>query len=255
MEERTLRCPNCGANATNHDNCEYCGSLLVRFVEKGIDLSQTSYQGNGEVFPGLINELKQNLALQRQGDECVATDIYRAPGKGVGDGVLAGLLRTGRCDWSDHQNIRLSNSDKGLVIILNFATIVDTSDSECIKYNQQMDAQLERFKQLPSFELFTSHFCYYTESSLKIKGREYAIDFGEDAEGAARLLSEIFTKVYEVPLDENIEYYTNYGDAIDKSREDVNAARGNDDNDGGKSWPVWHYLVAGIILILWWLLS
>ena len=77
-ELKSYTCPNCGANTTNADNCEYCGSLLVRFVEKGIDLSKTSYLSNTEVFPGLIKELKQNLAMQEQGDESTVTDIYRA---------------------------------------------------------------------------------------------------------------------------------------------------------------------------------
>lgn len=245
MEERTLRCPNCGANATNHDNCEYCGSLLVRFVDRGIDLSQTSYQDNGEVFPGLIKELKQNLALQRQGDEGVATDIYRAPGKGTGDGYLACVLRTGKSMWHDKQDIRLSNSDKGLVIVWDFSPLVDTSDSEAIESNKLIEARLERFKKLPSFELFTSHFCYITDSDgNKRKGRQYAIDFGEDAEGAARLLSEILIKVEEVPLDEDIEFYTNYGvKAVNKSRKDVDAARGYD-----QSCPSWVYWVGGLIL-------
>lgn len=245
MEERILRCPNCGANATNHDNCEYCGSLLVRFVEKGIDLSQTSYQDNREVFPGFIKELKQNLALQKQGNKGIATDIYRAPEKGIGDGYLACVLRTGKCIWHDNQNIRLSNSDKGLVIVLDFSPLVETSDSEAIEINKQIEARFERFKKLPSFELFTSHLCYMTESNgYKRKGRQYAIDFGEDAEGAARLLSEIFTKVEEVPLDENIEYYTNYGfKAVNKSRKDVSAARGYNE-----SCPTWVYWVGAIIL-------
>ena len=39
MEANVIKCPNCGASSTNHTNCEYCGSLLVRFVDKGIDLS------------------------------------------------------------------------------------------------------------------------------------------------------------------------------------------------------------------------
>ena len=245
MEERTLRCPNCGANATNHDNCEYCGSLLVRFVEKGINLSQTPYQDNGKVFPGLINELKQNLALQRQGNEAVATDIYRAPGKGIGDGYLACVLRTGKSIWHDNQDIRLSNSDKGMVIVMDFSPYVDASDPEAAETNKQIENRFERFKKLPSFELFTSHFCYLTDSDgNKRKGRQYAIDFGEDAEGAARLLSEILTKVEEVSLDENVEYYTNYGvKAVKKSRKDVEVARGCD-----QSCPTWVYWVGAIIL-------
>lgn len=32
-EIKTIVCPNCGANTTNHQNCEYCGSMLVRCYE------------------------------------------------------------------------------------------------------------------------------------------------------------------------------------------------------------------------------
>ena len=63
-ELKSYTCPNCGANTTDARNCEFCGSLLVRFVEKGIDLSQTTYLDDTETFPGLINALKQNLQLQ-----------------------------------------------------------------------------------------------------------------------------------------------------------------------------------------------
>lgn len=55
-----LNCPNCGAAAKNHKNCEYCGSLLIRFVEKGIELPQ-HYRNNNKVFSGLIDALKENL--------------------------------------------------------------------------------------------------------------------------------------------------------------------------------------------------
>ena len=39
---QTIVCPNCGANASNHSNCEYCGSILVRFagVEHQDDLAE-----------------------------------------------------------------------------------------------------------------------------------------------------------------------------------------------------------------------
>ena len=59
MEANVIKCPNCGASSTNHTNCEYCGSLLVRFVDKGIDLSTTSYLTNDKVYAGLIDALKQ----------------------------------------------------------------------------------------------------------------------------------------------------------------------------------------------------
>lgn len=49
-ELKSYTCPNCGANTTDARNCEFCGSLLVRFVEKGIDLSQTTYLDDTETF-------------------------------------------------------------------------------------------------------------------------------------------------------------------------------------------------------------
>ena len=102
MEEKLLKCPNCGANATNHQNCEYCGSLLVRFVDKGIDLSQTSYTSNAEVFPGLVQNLQQNLRMQENSDDSTVTDIYRELGKeGITLGNVICVLRTGLCSWRD----------------------------------------------------------------------------------------------------------------------------------------------------------
>ena len=75
-------CPNCGANTTNHSNCEYCGSLLVRFVDAQIDVMQTPYADNTIVLPGLVEELRKNLAAQKsvinQSEEqsWVATDMF-----------------------------------------------------------------------------------------------------------------------------------------------------------------------------------
>ena len=39
----------------------------------------------------------------------------------------------------------------------------------------------------------------------------YAIDFGKDAEGAARIISDIITRVYGVKLSDSVSFYTNYG--------------------------------------------
>lgn len=255
-ELKSYTCPNCGANTTNGDNCEYCGSLLVRFVEKGIDLSKTSYLSNTEVFPGLIKELEQNLAMQEQGDKATVTDIYRANGV-KGNECCLSVLRTGKCCWSDDQNILLSKSNKGLVIVLGFDTYVDTSDLDNVEFNKECERELNLFKQLPSYELFTPHNCFYTNDwGDKQKAIEYAIDFGEDAEGAARLISEILIKVYEVPLDENLEFYTNYGgNKVDESRRMMDESRGNsydgdddDDDNNGQSYPSWVYWVGGLIL-------
>lgn len=224
-ELKSYICPNCGANTTNAQNCEYCGSLLVRFVEKGIDLSATNYTSNDAVFPGLIAELQKNLRFQDVTKEPVCTDIWTTKYTKEYNGAYGGVHRSGRCDWSDHSNMNLNNEKKGLVVSLNFATFVESGQET---FNADVMSQQKRFEQLSSASLFTKNICYYTDPwGSKRKAVEFAIDFGCDAEGAARLISEILNKVYEIDLSESMEYYTNVGvNKIERCRAEVNAARG-----------------------------
>ena len=235
-EIKSYVCPNCGANTTNAQNCEYCGSLLVRFVEKGIDLSNTTYTNDCITFPGLAAELKKNLRLQEENpEECVVTDLYAK----IGDDVNAcGILRTGYCCWQDDQDIELGNGSDGLIVIKSFDRYVDLNGTE--DFNKEMDDRLSRFKQLDCFELFTSHTCTSVdEYGYKRYFREYAIDFGKDAEGAARLISEILQKVNGWTLETNFDMLTNVGDDADKARREWLEAHGfggyegdiDDDND------------------------
>lgn len=46
MEAQTITCPNCGANTTNHQNCEYCGSLLVQIANKDFCNNYIEYSKN-----------------------------------------------------------------------------------------------------------------------------------------------------------------------------------------------------------------
>lgn len=234
MEEKLLRCPNCGANATNHQNCEYCGSLLVRFVDKGIDLSQTTYTSNAEVFPGLIQNLQQNLQLQTTTNQDVLTGIYREMGKedcesdAMGSALLS-IVRPGYSTWMNDQIISFGTGENGLCICLSFWSLLDETDEEWIKKeNQTQNERLARFESLNSFGLFTPHISYTGDSDDggAYVFHEYAIDFGNDAEGAARLISEILQKVYLVPLSERLEISTNSGEDIEKSSEMRAKARG-----------------------------
>lgn len=224
-ELKTYICPNCGAPTTNTQNCEFCGSLLVRFVEKGIDLSKTSYTNDSETFPGLAKEFENNLALQKQGDECVATDIYTSkehalPGT---NGNLCSILRTGMTAWQDDELICLTNNKSGLCVLLDFSKVLNDSDYD--KYNQRQERLLSAFMNLDCYQLFTPHRSFFKKDADKMEGIEFAIDFGSDTEGAARLVSEILVKVYGLSLDEKIECYTNYGDKIDECREKINEER------------------------------
>ena len=65
---------------------------------------------------------------------------------------------------------------------------------------------------------FLDAYNYLSAFGVEKYGYEYAIDFGEDAEGAARLVSEILTKVYGVSVEENVDMFTNVGHNIVTAR-------------------------------------
>ena len=208
MEAKVIKCPNCGASSTNHTNCEYCGSLLVRFVDKGIDLTTTSYLTNDKVYEGLIEALQQNLDRQELSDSIVETDILYKSSPTVKLSRkrhnVATVFRSGSTTWSDGDPIKLGDRNKGLVIKFSFdihAEEVDVSD-------ERIEKQHQEFKLLGSFPLFTSHTGIYMRpgSSSRFRSQEYAIDFGQDVEGAARLISEVISKVYGIPEDVQLVY-------------------------------------------------
>ena len=208
MEANVIKCPNCGASSTNHTNCEYCGSLLVRFVDKGIDLSTTSYLTNNKVYEGLIDALKQNLDRQELSESAVETGIFYKSSPTVKlsrkrHGV-ATVFRSGSTTWSDGDPIKLGDKNRGLVIKFSFDKHADGNDVS----DERIDRQLQDFKSLASFPLFTSHYGIYMRpgSSSRYRSQEYAIDFGHDVEGAARLISEVLSKVYGIPDDAQLVY-------------------------------------------------
>ena len=208
MEANVIKCPNCGASSTNHTNCEYCGSLLVRFVDKGIDLSTTSYLTNSKVYAGLIDALKQNLDRQELSESAVETGIFYKSSPTVKlsrkrHGV-ATVFRSGSTTWSDGDPIKLGDKNRGLVIKFSFDIHAEENDVS----DKRIEKQHQEFKVLGSFPLFTSHSGIYMRpgSSSRFRSQEYAIDFGQDVEGAARLISEVLSKVYGIPEDAQLIY-------------------------------------------------
>lgn len=203
-----IKCPNCGASSTNHTNCEYCGSLLVRFVDKGIDLSTTSYLTNDKVYAGLIDALKQNLDRQELSDSAVETGIFYKSSPTVKlsrkrHGV-ATVFRSGSTTWSDGDPIKLGDKNRGLVIKFSFDKHAEDNDVS----DERIERQHQEFRALGSFPLFTPHTGIYMRpgSSSRFRSQEYAIDFGQDVEGTARLISEVLSKVYGIPEDAQLIY-------------------------------------------------
>lgn len=208
MEALVIKCPNCGASSSNHSNCEYCGSLLVRFAEHGIDLSTTSYLTNDHVYAGLIDALRQNLDRQELSDSAVETGIFYKSSPTVKlsrmrHGV-ATVFRSGSTTWSDGDPIKLGDKNRGLVIKFSFDIHAERNDVS----DERIEKQHQEFRSLGSFPLFTSHSGIYLRpgSSRRYRSQEYAIDFGEDVDGAARLISEVLNKVYGIPNDAQLIY-------------------------------------------------
>lgn len=237
MEMNVIKCPNCGASSTNHTNCEYCGSLLVRFVDKGIDLTTTSYLTNDKVYAGLIDALKQNLDRQELSDSAVETGIFYKSSPTVKlsrkrHGV-ATVFRSGSTTWSDGDPIRLGDKNRGLVIKFSFDIHAEEHDVA----DERIEKRHQEFKALGSFPLFTAHTGIYMRpgSSSRFRSQEYAIDFGQDVEGAARLISEVLSKVYGIPEDAQL-IYLGEGDEVPGERKEEPQEETETEQKGYSPW-------------------
>ena len=214
-EQKVYVCPNCGAKTTNTENCEHCGSLLVRFVEKGIDISNTPYTTDSLVLPGLIKELETNLKLQEK---------YR--GRNV-DTEISWHDNTGKEKWlfisnywDDEEEIN-DISDNTISqkpqLILNFQLCYynEIKDGElAIKNNKNQDALLMSFTQLKAYSLFIfkDHEGYEDDDFYT---KDFYINCGQDTEGAARLASDILMKVNGLFPSDNYIIVTSYRDEND----------------------------------------
>jgi len=223
-EIKTVVCPNCGANTTNTENCEYCGSLLVRFADKGIDITNTTYLDNSAVLPGLIPELKKNLQLQKENPNIVvATDIAKELEDGSSLNFSIGSSTNGT-KWPDGAIWNPNPGKYGLIIVFGFDRYIDDGHEE---FNKKMDDLLNVFKGLTSFPLFVSHYCKGEDENGRNRYfRHYAIDFGQDVEGAARLISEYWVKVRGLSLNDSFDIFTNVGKYVAEARKDWDEAHG-----------------------------
>jgi len=186
--------------------------MFIRFVEKGIDIRKTSYLTGDNIFPGLLSELQNNLRLQLENpyERTCTTDImwYDV------DQNLQNSISIGRSfgfQWMDGSPIELGSSNNGLIIVIDFSLY---HDKQFYAFNHVMDEQLSKFKKLNSFELFTYHACTYVDfQGYSRGGREYAIDFGSDAEGASVLISEILSQVKNLSPTDSYDIFTNVSEA------------------------------------------
>ena len=155
-----------------------------------------------------------------------------------GDIRSISVLRTSLAAWDDDILIDCHGKTEGLVIALSFIPSYDEERCE------------EKFNSLDCAQLFEHRECPDSNYTPALIVSQYAIDFGEDAEGAARLISEILQKVYSVPLTQRLEITTACGsENVDEMRRqaDIRHGESSADEDDGE-WPWWYYVVGGLIL-------
>ena len=223
---RAIECPNCGAPATNHQNCNFCGSLLVRFADKGIDLSTTSYLNNNAVLPGLIKELEKNLNLQ-QSDNGVITEVYM-------DDKMIGSIQSSKTLTGFNGDYFPDAETPSLAT--EFAFGISDSDDPDSKIEC---ARQEKFEHLQSYPLFESSADKFYDTTVY----QYVINFGQDVEGAARLFSEVANKVYDCPLNRPLLYNTK---TYDPTPVNINI---NEDKkeEGNIDWKKWIWIGVAIV--------
>ena len=181
-----FQCSNCGASITNSLNCEYCGSLLIRFEAQNIPLDILKYGKDGFAFPGLEDALKTNIELQKKYpavDTC--TDIDESTGT-----VNLQVCKSGMVEG---KTFDVFTDKPGIEIALRFIA----AKREDIQY-------WKVFEKLDIFKLFKINDIVLEDLAYK----ECHIDFGEDYVSAARMISIIIKEVYGLPESTEFTYNT-----------------------------------------------
>jgi hypothetical protein len=204
MNAQVIRCPSCGANPLNHINCEYCGSLFVRYEEIGLSIDNIlKPDGNfgGFVIDGLKEALEENLSLQQE-ESFVVTDLGLIETSDKEEkSFFKGLFGSTEKQPTNILQIIQSSGVKtffapnapsfpGVAIHIPF--INDGTGEYFNEPGTDDDCfSLSRFEQMEESKLF-SIATEQTEYDMK----DYVLDFGNDATGAAYLTSKILIEFY-----------------------------------------------------------
>lgn len=272
-EGRFLTCPNCGANITNTQNCEYCGSLLVRFVENNIPLDKSKYGDSAFRFAGLKEALKRNLEEQdRTGGRNHIRTVIECKDLGLDLAVTNPLSQTeSACSLSilgDYVNLRSEpamefiTNEKSLVVCIKFYEITSNKDLFVGSHNKINDFyayQHKRFQQLDIYKLFTYH-----ESALLVSSpggielecgvvHQYYLDFGRDIDGSAAIITQYILNGNEIKQNAEL-YKLNYNHiSVTESQYQAEIAEIQKDSRRGK-WIVFSFglvcAVGGFIMLV-----
>jgi hypothetical protein len=206
----SYQCPNCGASSTNSLNCEYCGSILVRFEAQNIPLNMSKYGKEGFSLPGLEEALQRNIDLQKKyPGEMTCTDIDENSGV-----VNLQVCKAGMIEDEDFDPFRDEDPfDKpGLEVALRFVA----GRAEDIKY-------WKIFEKMDIFKLFKVK----EHSEDRPVWKECYIYYGEDYVSASRMITTIIKDVYG--MDESTLFTINTwsdGEQVSPSNNNAPVSKG-----------------------------
>lgn len=168
---KTVKCPSCGASATNFKNCEYCGSLFVRSVNVESVAAEIFESGKiNEVFDNLVDALEENLANQVK---------YRATDGQIGT-------------W-----INLDSKGKEtLISVFNPDPPPENEEIEIVLEAAELSTQqLMKLRKMKEFELVDS-----SSKGLLL------INCGNDSAGAAYVITQILVTLFDLKLTDKLYF-------------------------------------------------
>lgn len=235
---KALVCPNCGANSTNMQNCEYCGSVLIRLAYNNLPINQELYDENAFVYYGLEDELKRNIHLQRQEQKFICTDAEIERGE---------IMESMACQFVS-SNI-YAQSFKIIGIRFNI-------------YIERGSAQEKFFKTLDIFNLF--ELTEQGDERYDLHGNRlqltdiidtYSIDYGEDYKNAARFFTIIADQVFGCGKTTKIHFNTWFDDlVIDSSShpaiKDITTPFDTPDTDFTNEQSIILWIIVGLTLFV-----
>lgn len=226
MAEQNL-CPSCGAPSNNRTNCEYCGSMLVRFNQLGLAFDPNRYGAQADTFNGLKDVLRQHLEEQERtnGMNHITTHISSNilpisldvdNPRAARDSVVLNVeqfLTNPTSNLSDvytYPKTDYQGNEQSLVITLyfyEFNSMQVNFDNGVAQFNNYQRMQHEKFKQFREFPLF-NHYEDKMKNEYGLGGmgkvHTYSLDFGKDFEGAAEVITQYLMHMYDISSVEGI---------------------------------------------------
>ena len=203
------KCPSCGASAIQSNNCEYCGSFLVRF------------KGSDQNISEKIDQYKSSVHTEFPEIHKLIENIIKKQDKISGYRPLS-IIDTGLSD------VTMNIGDNESIF-----QIVETKSGVALEiYFKENNENLRSFRGMSDFWLFKDH-NDYDYNSAKGYPLSYEIDFGGDIDNATRVVSEFLKKVCGKTANDFIEYenFDETENAGIKDHKGVNYSDGDDDDD------------------------